>query len=271
MRRAAIRAFRTASRYSPRRPAVGISRCDFLSIQGHALSLRFSSSSARPGLVRTPLKSSMYIRRFSVALVSTIVGYGAWYTYRGPAAGDSSTSLSSIANGNQQSRALTSSTIYSNPTQPSADGEALAEPTRKAVVVTADSIYTGAIEGDEPISKYTDDSGRKVLEMLTPEQATQKLRRNEESFFVGRGQGVVRYDVVQIPSNDPIEDDHSEKIVEVPQGLATATPERNASSDWMFWGVYDGHRYCLPAFLGVLKLISMKWLDNISKATAGPH
>lgn len=110
------------------------------------------------------------------------------------------------------------------------------------MVVTADSIYTGSIEGDEPISKYTDDSGRKVLEMLTPEQATQKLRRNEESYFVGRGQGVVRYDVVQIPSNDPIEDDHSEKIVEVPHAVATATPEHNASSDWMFWGVYDGHR-----------------------------
>jgi len=181
----------------------------------------------------------MYVRRLSIALVSTLVGYGAWYTYRGPAAGNAS---SSITNGNQQSRALASSAIYSNPVQASSDGEALAEPTRRAVVVTADSIYTGAIEGDEPLSKYTDDSVRKVLEMLTPEQATQKLRRNEESFFVGRGQGVVRYDVVQIPSNDPIEDDHSEKIVEVPQGLATSTPEHNASSDWMFWGVYDGHR-----------------------------
>ncbi len=241
MRRAAIRALRTASRYSLRRPPLGTSRGDFLSSPSYAVALRSSYSSSRPELVRTPLKSSMYVRRLSVALVSTLVGYGAWYTYRGPAAGDAS-SLSSITNGNPQSRALTSSAIYSNPAQPSSDGEALAEPTRKAVVVTADSIYTGAIEGDEPISKYTDDSGRKVLEMLTPEQATQKLRRNEESFFVGRGQGVVRYDVVQIPSNDPIEDDHSEKIVEVPQGLATATPERNASSDWMFWGVYDGHR-----------------------------
>ena len=67
--------------------------------------------------------------------------------------------------------------------------------------------------------------------MLSTEQASAKLRQNEESYFVGRGQGVVRYDVVQIPSNDPIEDDHSEKIVEMPE----------QSSDWMFWGVYDGH------------------------------
>jgi len=47
----------------------------------------------------------------------------------------------------------------------------------------------------------------------------------------------VRYDVVQIPSNDPIEDDHSEKIIELPQSSATAA----SSSDWMFWGVFDGH------------------------------
>ena len=75
------------------------------------------------------------------------------------------------------------------------------------------------------------------MEMLTPEQATQKLRRNEESYFVGRGKGVVRYDVVQIPSNDPIEDDHSEKIIELPTAHAASSP----TSDWMFWGVFDGH------------------------------
>ena len=51
---------------------------------------------------------------------------------------------------------------------------------------------------------------------------------------------MVRYDVVQIPSNDPIEDDHVEKIVEVPQTTAAAE-EGKARSDWMFWGVFDGH------------------------------
>jgi pyruvate dehydrogenase phosphatase len=102
------------------------------------------------------------------------------------------------------------------------------------------NIYTGTITGDGPLSKDTDDYGRKVLEMLTPEQATQKLRKNEESWLVGRGQGVVRYDVVQIPSNDPIEDDHAEKIIEVPTHLA-ASDDGAAPSDWMFWGVFDGH------------------------------
>lgn len=164
------------------------------------------------------LKSSMQLRRLSTALFSVVVGGGAWYAYTG-------TGL----NGTTPTASFTSN-AYPTPT---GDGSQ-SDLTRKAIVVGPDTLYTGSITGDGPISKETDESGRKVLEMLTPEQATQKLRRNEQSYLVGRGQGVVRYDVVQIPSNDPIEDDHSEKIVELPTS-------GNASSDWMFWGVYDGH------------------------------
>lgn len=63
--------------------------------------------------------------------------------------------------------------------------------------------------------------------------ASQKLRENQESYYVHRGQGVVRYDICQLPSNNPIEDDHSELIVEAPL--------ESGVSDWSFWGVYDGH------------------------------
>ena len=174
----------------------------------------------------------MYIRRFSVAVVSGLVGYGAWYSYKG--------------NGTDLNRQLTSgplrgfSTAGFNFLQ---TPQAAPEVERRAVIVGADSLYTGAITEKGPISKDTDDAGRKVLEMMTPEQATQKLRRNEESYLVGRGKGVVRYDVVQIPSNDPIEDDHSEKIVEVPSAVAAASSAKGATSDWMFWGVFDGHAY----------------------------
>jgi pyruvate dehydrogenase phosphatase len=237
MRRAAIRAFRTARRY-PTRKGLSSGHSSILSAS-HVLGVRSASSSSRPESTVLQASSSMYIRRFSVALASTLVAYGAWYSYRGPAIGEVAHGTSSITTAGQQARSLTSSAIYSNPNPLKKEEEAGERPERKAVVVTADSIYTGSIAGDEPISKYTDDSGRKVLEMLTPEQATQKLRRNEESYCVGRGQGVVRYDVVQIPSNDPIEDDHSEKIVEVPQAVAGAG--KDSSSDWMFWGVYDGH------------------------------
>ena len=115
---------------------------------------------------------------------------------------------------------------------------------RKALVVEDDQFYTHDIVDDAPLSKETGTQGQQQLEMLTPEQATEKLRKSEESWLVGRGRGVVRYDVVQIPSNNPIEDDHAEKIVEVPQ---TVTPPESGSpsSDWMFWGVFDGHRQVL--------------------------
>ena len=167
----------------------------------------------------------MYIHRIGAAVVSGLVGYGAWYTYKFQAG--EITTLNPFSQG-QRAQAFSSSSSLHGPIPTPTDTDA----GRKAVIVGPDSLYTGLIPGNEPISKDTDESGRKVLEMLTPEQATQKLRRNEESYLVGRGKGVVRYDVVQSPSNDPIEDDHAEKIIEVPGG---------ASNDWMFWGVFDGH------------------------------
>lgn len=166
------------------------------------------------------LTSSMQFRALTGALVAAAVASGAFFAYNG---NDSTGHSYSPAD---QARNLTSA--------------ANSETTRKALVVGPGELYTGTITGTGPISKETDDYGRKVLEMLDPDQATAKLRKNEESWLVGRGQGVVRYDVVQIPSNDPIEDDHAEKIIEVPSNLA-ATDNGASASDWMFWGVFDGH------------------------------
>jgi pyruvate dehydrogenase phosphatase len=244
MRRAAIQAFRTARR-APLRKLAG--HRGFPLLLTHDLNRRSSSTSKGQSSNSTSAKS-MYFRNFSLALVSSLGGLGAWYAYRGTpstAAGFRGNGANTISGGPaQQSRAITSSSVYSDaPLAPSSpvNPQEAAESTRRALVVENDQFYTGSIVGDGPLQKETDDAGRKILEMLTPEQATQKLRRNEESFLVARGQGVVRYDVVQIPSNDPIEDDHSEKIV--PQNLTGGKEESLTSSDWMFWGVYDGHRY----------------------------
>ncbi|KAI0900649.1 protein serine/threonine phosphatase 2C [Annulohypoxylon nitens] len=176
-----------------------------------------SSSSTRPNYaVSEPLRSSMYIRRFSVALVSSLVGYGAWYTYKG------GNSLEQVG----------AKSYTTTPTQVSNS----AATTRNVLVVGADELHTGTFVGEGPIAKNFDGSGRNVLEMLTPDQATEKLRENEASFLVNRGQGVLRYDVVQVASNNPIEDDHAEKIVEV-----SGEGDQTNTNDWMFWGVFDGH------------------------------
>lgn len=193
----------------------------------------------------------MYFRNFSIALISTLVASGAWYAYKEPQKTEvgglvnnpTSTRLGQSTASIPQFPIVTPADVYSTSPQAapsSLSAEQAAESTRKALVVENDQFYTGDIVGDGPLSKNIDGSGRRVLEMLTPEQATEKLRRNEESYLVGRGRGVIRYDVVQLPSNDPIEDDHAEKIVEVPQSVA-ATQDGSSSSDWMFWGVFDGH------------------------------
>ena len=101
---------------------------------------------------------------------------------------------------------------------------------------------------------------RKVLQLLTPEECTSKLRSNEESYLVGRGNGVYRYDVNQLASNDPIEDDRIEQIIAAPNPKGGSVPLdvtislsdikpghpmiKNATGeygDWMFWGIFDGH------------------------------
>jgi pyruvate dehydrogenase phosphatase len=82
-------------------------------------------------------------------------------------------------------------------------------------------------------------SSKQSISMLSPAQVSSRLREYEESYLVDRGKGVIRYDVSQLPSNNPIEDDRSERVVQVP--LIDAQDESINSSDWMFWGIYDGH------------------------------
>lgn len=220
MRLAAIQAFRTARRVPGWRVAL---RKPCISFSSHQV---LPSPAGRyPSFIPASLHSSMQMRNFSFAVISTLVASGAWYVYQGDGsqlasvAGLNGTSLSGIA---------------------TAHAEAPSDSTRRALLVENDQFYTTVLSKDQPLYKKTDDSDRRVLGMLTPEQATQKLRKNEESYLVNRGKGVVRYDIVQVPSNSPIEDDHAEKIVEVPSSVA-ASKEGDANSDWMFWAVFDGH------------------------------
>ena len=51
---------------------------------------------------------------------------------------------------------------------------------------------------------------KQPITMMSPLQVSGRLRELEESYFVDRGMGVVRYDVSQLPSNSPIVDVRSE-------------------------------------------------------------
>ncbi|RMZ89411.1 hypothetical protein DV736_g3356, partial [Chaetothyriales sp. CBS 134916] len=163
--------------------------------------------------------------------IGAIGALGAWYAYSTPASSLTATPTASATG----SSATT-------PTDLADANRATLDTGRRALVVDNDQFFTGDILGQAPLAKDTDDYGRKVLEMMTPAQATERLRKTEQSFLVSRGSGVVRYDVVQLPSNDPIEDDHAEKIVQVPNTVAaTDADSASSSSDWMFWAVFDGH------------------------------
>jgi len=214
----------------------------------NATALRLAPLSTRSNL---PVSNagSMNTKKLSLALLSGLVLTGAWY-YRNTLLGASKTGFP-IA-GESSSTPSTTTT---------AAGPGATEGPRKVVAVDNESVYTGTLSagpGGRVSKEVENNNGEKVVEMLTPEQATSKLRRNEESYFVGRGKGVWRYDVVQIPSNDPIEDDHAEKIIEVPPTIVPVEEgQETGPSDWMFWGVFDGHRF-VSSFL----MVSIHYLPS---------
>jgi pyruvate dehydrogenase phosphatase len=235
MRRAIVQNLRTFRRPTPRKAL------KTLRISG-TNNVSFQRSIASRNLC--PLHSSMQFRRLSGPLALGVGAGAIYYGYQnGFGQTDAAPSTTSLAGSQARAYSNTPSVAYAASSTSPVDGlssSQVPEAVRKALIVEQGQLFTAQIPADVPISKETDNSGRKVLEMLTPEQADAKLRTNEESYLVNRGEGVVRYDVVQIPSNDPIEDDHVEKIVEVPDSTAAAEPGKT-SSDWMFWGVFDGH------------------------------
>ena len=242
MRRAALFALRSARRSALRKI---ITKSTPFAVSNNVLAsanVHSSSSLIRKySTSRQPIQSSMRVPRIPLLFVGSLGAIGAWYAYRGDGPDHLFRAQSSPLHV-QSKGSLNPGPDPTSPTAGSGEPAPVAaghESYRKALVVDNDQFFTGSIAGDGPLAKDTDDYGRKVLEMMTPEQATERLRKNEQSLLVGRGRGVVRYDMVQLPSNDPIEDDHAEKIVEVPNTVA-ATEGAN-SSDWMFWGVFDGH------------------------------
>ena len=176
MRRAVVQNLRAV-----RRPNVSRSKVAGNVVFHRSLASRSSSA-----------PSSMRLRRVSLAVGAVAAGGAALYQYR-----QSSSSTS----------ASPSATNYASPTPDTSApvAEEVTDAVRRALIVEQGGLYTSIIPDNQPLHKETDDYGRKVLEMLTADQATQKLRTNQESYLVGRGSGVVRYDLVQIPSNDPIE------------------------------------------------------------------
>ena len=185
----------------------------------------------------------MFMRNFSVAAFVSVLASGYWFYQRDhnsdPRAFVNATGINTL--GKTQQSTLAS--LSNQPTSPnhSPSITSALEPTLQApeeVVVANRDFYISELSQERLVGKKTEEQDYQ-MDTLSPEQATQKLRRTEESYLVGRGNGVTRYDLVQVASNNPIEDDHSEKIVSLDQTIAPS--EDGSNNDWMFWGVFDGH------------------------------
>ncbi|AGO13421.1 AaceriACL083Cp [[Ashbya] aceris (nom. inval.)] len=74
-----------------------------------------------------------------------------------------------------------------------------------------------------------------TMSLLTDYEVNTKLRSLEESYYVNRGKGVLRYDVSQLPSNNPMEDTRVEQIITVPN------EQTQAQEELYFFGIFDGH------------------------------
>lgn len=246
MRRAAFQALRSARRIQNGRRYLDTKSFSTTPIN-YARRSRLGTLPYAQGQQLSPLQSSLHFRSLAIFVLSSLVASGTWYLYKdapgekGLRVNNPSTLVSSTPSSLASFATSSTSTPPSTANAVSTAPEEATESTRKALVVHNDEFFTGEIPSDQPVSKEVDGLGQLVLEMLTPEQATQKLRQNQESFSVRRGRGVVRYDVVQLASNSPIEDDHVEKIVTVPD-VSSPSENGEGGSDWSFWGVFDGHR-----------------------------
>ena len=244
MRRAAVQAFRTARRGPLRR--VITTRTFPRSPVNHIVGPRPVSTVIRRDAPTQIIRSFMYFRTFSAAALVSVLASGVYYYQRDPEARALVNGTSGVTSGPGLSAPQGVSLVSTSGSPPphlittGPVAESAAESKRRTLLVQDNQFYVDELSHEAPLTKQSEDEGQNRMEQITPEQATQKLRKTEESYLVGRGRGVVRYDVVQIPSNNPIEDDHAEKIVEVPKSV-TPPPTGSASSDWMFWGVFDGH------------------------------
>lgn len=75
--------------------------------------------------------------------------------------------------------------------------------------------------------------GKELVTLFSDEEVNQTLRACQQSYMVNHGTGIYRYDISQLPSNNPIEDNHSEQILQLNHD--------QKDDDLYFFGIYDGH------------------------------
>lgn len=242
MRRAAVQALRTV-RSKPFRKVLTQRAIPISSLARHTNTRPIAWPSRKHASTQI-VQSSMYLRNFSVAAFVSVLASGYWF-YQRDHSSDSkafttSPNVSPFLATPQTSTLAAAADQPTSPIHTSLPTASVQPATGPAEQITIQEgqFYVSELSQDQSLGKQTEEQ-KYQMGPLSPDQATQKLRQTERSYLIGRDNGVARYDLVQMASNNPIEDDHSERIVAVDQ---TITPLVDGSqNDWMFWGVYDGH------------------------------
>lgn len=97
--------------------------------------------------------------------------------------------------------------------------------------------YTSSSSSEKSIGQGASSNKQNTISLLTDKEVTNRLRDLEQSYFVNRGKGVLRYDVAQLPSNNPIEDNRIEQVITVPNEDGSSLNVE----DLYFFGIFDGH------------------------------
>lgn len=158
-----------------------------------------------------PARANRHFRKRNVALVSGVIIVGLYVSF----SSSNYYNLDTVPSGSPGNKIF--------PKKPTAD--------QSRYFQTA----TLSMHRDNSISHQQHKEG---VFLLNEEQVSNKLRQFEESYTVNRGKGVTRYDICQLPSNSPIEDDRAEEIIQVP---ILQDNNIKTSTDWMFFGIFDGH------------------------------
>ncbi|CAL9735491.1 [Pyruvate dehydrogenase [acetyl-transferring]]-phosphatase 1, mitochondrial [Monosporozyma servazzii] len=107
-----------------------------------------------------------------------------------------------------------------------------------ALIYVAYTSQSRSISSDVPHKKEQSiGGGSEPVTLLSDEEVNFRLRSNQQSYWINKGTGIYRYDISQLPSNNPIEDNHSEQILQ----MKSSENNNNSKDDLYFFGIYDGH------------------------------
>ncbi|KAG0253288.1 hypothetical protein DFQ27_007500 [Actinomortierella ambigua] len=177
-------------------------------------------------------------RPFKALAIGAALGISGYTLYNDSTVADRFVQFQALVNQGYQATALfkaaaTGGTSSGFPSTSSLNSSSSSTPT-----TNTSTLYSQSSPQPQPSSQQPSPFQKQQVKMLTPEQVTQHLARNQKTYKTatdndeaGKRGLVAGYCINQLASNNPIEDDLSKHVVR----------GRDRSEDQYFFGVFDGH------------------------------